>query len=252
MVSSDQPAFAEAAKAALEALGSSAELLRADDSARERLASASVIVAVGPLADRIVSAAAGSRSRVVECLTPKATAARSLSVPLRPSASEVTSLVKVLLPTTHKLAVFAPAALQAEVSQSARDAGLEASFPAADEAFGSAVDRLVDAADVVWIADLSAVPNGGAALVIKRATDARKMVVGPNRGTVQQGAFFAVVPDPVAHGRAAGAAALRLLKGEDVTSLAPPSGRIVVNGALARTLAVKLPPALQRRTETVE
>ena len=161
-------------------------------------------------------------------------------------------MVKIGLPSTKKLAVFAPASLQSEIAQAARDAGMEALFVDAGESFAASVDRLVDKTDVVWIEDANAVPNGGAALLVKRATDAHKQVVGSNRATVQQGAFFAVVPDPVAHGRAAGEAALRLLKGDDVSTLPAPVGRIVVNGAVARALGMKLPPALQKRSETID
>jgi ABC-type uncharacterized transport system substrate-binding protein len=110
----------------------------------------------------------------------------------------------------------------------------------------------VAAADVMFIEDAAAIPNGGASLVVKKASDVRKQVVGPNRATVLSGALFAVVPDPVAHGHAAGEAAARLLKGEDVRSVPPPTGRIVLNGALARTLGVKLPQSIAKRAETVE
>src|SRR4051794_30213655 len=88
VVASDQPAFAEAARAAMEALGGDAELLRADDTAKSLLSGAAVVVAVGPLADRVVSAS-GASGRVVECLTPKSTARGTLTIPLRPASAEV-------------------------------------------------------------------------------------------------------------------------------------------------------------------
>jgi ABC-type uncharacterized transport system substrate-binding protein len=145
-----------------------------------------------------------------------------------------------------------PGASTSEIGAAGRAAGIEVVFPRGDEVFSAAVDRLVEAADVVWIEDTSAVPSGAAALIVKKASDARKQVIGPNRATVLQGAFFAIVPDPVAHGRAAGEVAARLLKGDDVKDVPPPSGRIVMNGALAKAFNVKLPATMQRRAEIVE
>ena len=59
VVASDQPAFAEAARAALEALGSDGMLLRADESAKATVGRAEVVIAVGPLAERVVGASIG-------------------------------------------------------------------------------------------------------------------------------------------------------------------------------------------------
>lgn len=257
VVASDQPAFAEAARAALEVLGDDAVLLRADDSAKGSLADASVVVAVGPLAERIVGAALGASTRAVAVLTPRISslpAERTISVPLYPSAADVLGLVHRLLPSVQKLAVFpAPGrGSESETITAARAAGIDVVMPRAGEAFGPALERLIEIADAVWIEDVSALPSGGATLVVKKATQARKQVIGPNRATVLLGAFFAVVPDPVAHGKAAGEAAARLLRGETVRSLPSPTGRVVINRALSRTLALKLPPDIARRAESVE
>ena len=253
VVASDQPAFTEAAKAAVLALGGDAELLRADDAAKDALAGAGVVVAVGPLADRLVNANAGANLRVVACLTPRSSGTHSVSVPLQPSATDVLALVRVVLPSVHKVGVFTSAGSnQSEIVAAARDSGLEVVFPRNGEAFAAAVDRLTEVADLVWIEDSASVPNGGAALVVKKASDEHKQVIGPNRATVMQGAFFAVVPDPTAHGKAAGEAAARMLKGDDVRSVPAPVGRIVINGALAKTLGMKIPATVAKRAEMIE
>jgi hypothetical protein len=256
VVASDQPAFAEAARAALEALGGDGALLRADDSAKSVVGGAEIVIAVGPLAERVVGSSINGSAHAIAVLTPRAgslPAGRTLSVPLYPSAQDVLSLVRRLLPSVQKLAVFpAPGRGDGEIAAAAREAGITVAMPRSSEPFAAALDRLVEVADAVWIEDVAALPAGGAALVVKKATDAHKQVVGPNRATVLQGAFFAVVPDPVAHGRAAGEAAARMLRGEDLRSVSPPTGRVVVNGALSRTMNVKLPPDIARRAETVE
>lgn len=256
VVASDQPAFAEAAKAAVEALGGDATVLRADDSAKASLGTAEVVIAVGPLAERVVGAALSASAHAVAVLTPRAgtlPAARTVSVPLYPSSADVLGLVRRLLPSVQKLAVFpAPGRPESDITSAAREAGITVALPRAGEPFAAALDRLVEVSDAVWIEDVSALPSGGAQLVVKKATDARKQVIGPNRATVLQGAFFAVVPDPIAHGRAAGDVAARILKGEDVRSISPPTGRVVINGSLSRTMSVKLPPDIARRSETVE
>lgn len=256
VVASDQPAFAEAARAALDALGGDGVMLRADESAKAVVGGAEVVVAVGPLAERVVGSSLNGAAHAIAVLTPRAgslPAGRTVSVPLHPSATDVLGLVRRLLPSVQNLALFpAPGRSESDVADAAREAGVTVSLPRAGEPFAAALDRLVEVADAVWIEDVSALPSGGAALVVKKATDARKHVIGPNRATVLQGAFFAVVPDPVAHGRAAGEAAARILKGEDVRSVSPPTGRVIVNGALSRTMNVKLPPDVARRAETVE
>ncbi len=257
VVASDQPAFAEAARAAIDALGGEGQLLRADESAKSLIAGALIVIAVGPLADRVVSASLNRDARVVECLTPRRASGvsplQTLKVPLHPAASEVFELVREVLPRTRRVAVF-PAAgeSRADIDAAAHDAGLDAIFPRTDEPFGAAVDRLVDDSDVVWIADATSLPTGGPALVVKKAAEARKQVIGPNRSSVQRGAFFAVVPDPAAHGRAAGEAALRMLHGDDVRAVPAPLSRIVFNAALARSLNVTLPASLAHRAEAVE
>lgn len=256
VVASDQPAFAEAARAAIEALGGDAEMLRADESAKGPLSEASVVVAVGPLAERLVGASLGASAQAVAVLAPRVgslPAGRTVSVPLYPAATDVLGLVRRLLPSVQKIAVFPAAGRNAsETLAGGREAGIDIALPRTGESFGAALDRLIEVADAVWIEDASALPSGGAALVIKKASDAHKQVIGPNRATVLQGAFFAVVPDPVAHGRAGGEAAARLLRGEEVRSLPSPAGRVVINGALSRTLGLKLPPDIARRAETVE
>jgi hypothetical protein len=249
-VATDQPAFAEAARAAVEVIGPDAVMVRADDTAKDVIASAAVTVAVGPLAERLV-AGSPAKGASVACLVPRATS--GLSVPLHPSSGEVLSLVRLAVPTARTIAVFpAQGRSIGDLESAARGVGLTLIAARGDEPFGVATDRLVAAADVVWIEDSSAVPNGGTAVVVKRASDAKKPVLGPNRASVLAGALFAVVPDPVAHGRSAGEIAVRLARGEDVTSIPAPPGRIVLNQALARTLGVKLPASMTKRIETVE
>lgn len=251
VVTSDQPAFAEAARAALEVLGSGAELLRADESAKEQVGSADVVIAVGPLAARLVGSS--SSKRVVLCLTSKSAAGGSVTVPLQPSPTDVFVIVRQVLPKVRTIAVFpAPGRSDAEIADAGSDNGLTVELPRSGEPFAAAVDRLVDEADAIWIDDMQSIPNGGAALVVKKASERGKQVIGPNRATVQQGAFFAIVPDPAAHGRAAAEAALHLVKGDVVSAVPPPPGRIVINGALARAFNTKLSPTIARRAETVE
>lgn len=253
VVTSDQPAFAEAAKAALDVLGSDAALVRADDAAKISIASADVVVAVGPLAARLASSVAGEgRPRIVACLTPRA-GPGAVSVPLQPSSDDVFLILRQVLPSVRRVGVFPSEGRSAdELAAAARHHGLEVVLPKAGENFAAAADRLVGASDAMWIDDLQAVPSGGASLVVKKASEQQKHVVGPNRATVLQGAFFAVVPNPMAHGHAAGAAARSVLEGSAVGSIEAPAGRLVINGTLARQFQTKLSPVLASRTETVE
>ena len=255
VVTSDQPAFAQAAQAAADALPG-AKVLRADETAKAAIASADLVVVIGPLAERLVGPAMPASAWAVAALTPRLSslpAARSLSVPVAASSAEVLGLVRMVAPATRKLAVFPASSTDTSaIADAVRTAGLEPLLPKAGEPFPAAVERLVHAADVVWIEETSSVPSGGGALVVKAATDAGKHVVGPNRATVLQGALFAVVPDPTAHGRLAGHVAARILAGDPPTSVTPPEGRIVLNAARARALGVKLPQAVAARAEAVE
>lgn len=255
IVTSDQPAFAEAARAAAAALPG-AKVLRADDAAKAAVANADLVVVVGPLAERLVGGSLSSTARAVAVLTPRATslpAARLVSVPVAASAADVLGLLRVVVPAARRVAVFPAAASDSSVvADAVRAAGLEPILPKAGEPFPAAVDRLVGASDVVWIEDTSSVPAGGGALVVKTAADMGKHVIGPNRATVLQGALYAVVPDPTAHGRAGGEIAARMLSGEMIATVAPPEGRIVLNAARARALGVKLPQSIARRAESIE
>lgn len=255
VVTSDQPAFAQAAQAAANALPG-AKVLRADESARAAIASADLVVVVGPLAERVVGPAMPASAWAVAVLTPRLStlpATRSLSVPVTASATEVLGLVRMVVPSTRMVAVFPASGSDASaIAEAVRAAGLEPLLPKQGEPFATAVERLVQGADLVWIEETSSVPGGGGALVVKAAADAGKHVVGPNRATVLQGALFAVVPDPTAHGRVAGELGVRLLAGDRPTNVTPPEGRIVLNAARARALGVKLPQAVAARAEAVE
>ena len=255
IVTSDQPAFAEAARAAAAALPG-ATVLRADESARAAVSGADVGVVVGPLAERMVGSFLSSTARAVAVLTPRAASlpmARSVSIPVAAGAGDVLGLLRVVLPSARRVAVFPAAGSDAaSLTDQVRAAGLEPVLPKAGEPFPAAVDRLVGAADVVWIEDTSSIPAGGGALVVKAAADAGKHVVGPNRATVLQGALYAVVPDPATQGRTAGEVAARIMGGEQVGAVPPPEGRIVLNAARARVLGLKLPQSVARRAESVE
>ena len=255
VVTSDQPAFAQAARAAVEALPG-ATLLRADDSAKVAVAGADLVVVVGPLAERLVGSSLSPTAWAVAILTPRASslpAARSVSVPVAANPTEVLGLLRLVVPGARRLAVFpANGSDTAALADAVRTAGLEPFLPKPGEPFPAAVDRLVRAADVVWIEETSSVPAGGGALVVKSAADLGKHVIGPNRATVLQGALYAVVPDPAAHGRAAGDIAARLLGGEKIAGVSAPEGRIVLNAARARALGVKLPQAIAARAEAIE
>jgi hypothetical protein len=248
VVTSEQPAFTEAARSAVDALGPSAQLLRADKTIESTIGSAKVTIAVGPLADRLV---AQSHPRaVVSCLTPRSQNA-GLLIPLRPSLSEVTGVARTALPDLRTIAVFGATDVPS-LRAAATEAGLKLLTPESDEAFSDAVDRLAAAADALWIDDPAGLPASGALLIIKRASENKKPVIGSNRALVMQGALLAVVPDPVAQGKAAADVALRLQRGELVAEVSAPPGRIVINGAQMRTRGIRLPPAVARRTETVE
>ncbi len=255
VVTSDQPAFTQAAQAAADALPG-AKVLRADETAKAAVAGADLVVAVGPLAERLVGAAMPATAWAVAVLTPRLAtlpAARTVGVPVAASAADVLGLVRLVVPSTRRLAVFpASSSDTGALADAVRAAGMEPLLPKAGEPFPTAVDRLVQAADVVWIEETSSVPAGGGALVVKTAADAGKHVVGPNRATVLQGALFAVVPDPTAHGRLAGELGARILAGDRPSSVPPPVGRIVLNAARARALGVKLPQAVAARAEAVE
>ena len=231
-------------------------MVRADDAAKEAIAGAELVVVVGPLAERLVGGALPATAWAVAVLTPRLSslpAGRSLGVPVAANPAEVLGLMRVVVPSTRKVAIFpAGASDRGALADAVRAAGLEPILPKPGEPFPTAVDRLVRAADVVWIEETSSVPAGGGALIVKTAADAGKHVVGPNRATVLQGALFAVVPDPTAHGRLAGELGARLLAGDRPASVPPPEGRIVLNAARARALGVKLPQSIAARAEAVE
>ncbi len=255
VVTSDQPAFASAARAAVDALPG-AQLLRADDTAKDAVAGADLVIVVGPLAERLVGASLPPTAWAVAVLTPRVSslpATRTVSVPVASSPGEVLGLLRTVVPGARKLAVFpASGSDTAALADAVRAAGLEPLLPKPGEPFPAAVDRLVQSADVIWIEETSSVPAGGGALVVKGAAGAGKHVIGPNRATVLQGALYAVVPDPTAQGRAAADVAARLLAGEKITSVPAPEGRIVLNAARARALGVKLPTTIAARAEAIE
>lgn len=256
VVSSEQPAFAEAARAALLALGSDAVRVPADDSSRSLLAGAEVIVAVGPRAERLVAESLPPNARVVTCFAPRGSslpAERTVMIPFRPELDEVLALMTLILPSARTIGVFpADQRTKAELANVALRHGLTILAPATGESFDAAVARLVRAADVVVIEDSAAIPPSGIGLVVKRASDAGKHVVGPNRAAVTVGALFAVVPDTTAQGYVAGAVAAQLLRGEAVSDRAAPLGRVVVNGGVAQALGLKFPDDIATRAVSIE
>ncbi len=252
VVASDQPAFADAARAAMTVLGDDAVLVRADDSARALLAQAKVVIAVGPLAERLVSAGIVGDTRMVSCLSPRVPA-RGFSIPTSASPREVFELVRQALPNAKTVGIFPSERTSMQTLEAAAsEAGLRIVTAGPTEGFDTALDRLVGNSDVVWIEDLNVLPTGGSALVVKRALDQAKSVIGPNRATVLGGALAAIVPDPIEHGRSAAELAMMLVRGGTPDVVQSPAGRLVLNGALLRTLGVALPPALARRAETLQ
>lgn len=255
IIASEQPAFAEAAKRAKEVLGGDGEIVSPTDVAQASAKQPRVVVAIGPLAERVAAGALPPDARAITCLTPKLSQlaeGRTTMVSLYPSDEESLASIKAALPQLARLGVLG-AKNGRELARAAQSRGVSVLEQKDGESFDAAVDRLLSDGDALWVQDVNALPGGpqGLALVLKRALDKRRPVVGPNRAAVTEGALFAIVPDPGAQGRVAGLLAGQLLAGQSVPSKATAPGKLVFNERVEKALGVKIPDDVKRAGEAV-
>jgi len=270
VVSSHAGAFDSALRAAQIELGPRALLLdlsEGDASAlAAQLAAAPVkaVLAIGPQAADFALADAAQRP-VVHCLLPNAQR-RGLDqqnvrgVPLTVDVKQVLASIHSALPLAKRVSVvFDPGESEASAARAAaeaRAAGLFVRRQAVGR--GAEVSAALNAAfqdsDVVWLLPDRAVSSSEALRYVMLQSFERKIpVVVSFEAHARQGALLAVVPDPVAHGRAAARLARLIADGTALNKLAAPEtgALIIVNQRTARRLSIDLPEAFVARAATV-
>ncbi len=258
IIASEQPAFAEAARRAKEVLGANGEIVAPGDVAQASSKQPRVVIAIGPLAERMAASAMSPDGRAVACLTARSNGlpvGRTTLVGLYPSADELVATVKAALPGVARVGVLGKTdgAAARGLVRAAQSKGLSVVEQREGEPFNEAVDRLLGETDAIWIQDAQALPGAGQglALVLKRALDRRKPVIGPNRAAVADGALLAIVPDPGAQGRVAGELADAILRGLVVGDTATAPGKLIYNERVERALGVRIPDAVKQAGEAI-
>jgi ABC-type uncharacterized transport system substrate-binding protein len=259
VVSSHAGAFESALNAAIAELGPRAQVLdlAAADTAQAAgtlaRSSAKVVLAIGPQSADFALADAAKRP-VVHCLLPNAQR-RGVDqpgvrgVPLTVDVKQVVNAIRSALPRAKRATVvFDPAeseaaAIKAELE--ARSAGLFLRRQAVGR--GSEVSAALTAAfqdsDVVWLLPDRAVSSSEALRFVMLQSFERKVpVVVSFEAHARQGALMAVVPDPVAHGRAAAKLARVIADGTPPDRApTPETGALVIlNLRTARRLGIDL------------
>lgn len=254
IIASEQPAFAEAARRAKEVLGGDGEIVSPGDVAKASAKQPKVVVAIGPLAERVAAGAMPPDARAVACLTPRLsqlTAGRTTVVSLLPTDDETVETIRAALPSVKSIGVLA--AKSGSLGRAAQAKGFVVLDQKPGESFDAAVDRLLRESDALWVQDAASLPGGaqGMGLVLRRALDKRRPVIGPNRAAVSEGALFAIVPDPGEQGRVAGELAEAVLAGQTPPPTASAPGRLVFNERVEKALGVRIPDDVKRAGEAI-
>jgi len=270
VVSSHAGAFDSALQAAVTELGPRAmvlDLASGDASALAgQLAASSVksVLAIGPQAADFALADAGKRP-VVHCLLPNAQR-RGLDrpsvrgVPLTVDVKQVLTAIHGALPQAKRATVvFDPAESEdaaARAEAEARSVGLFVRKQAVGR--GAEVSATLNAAfkdsDVVWLLPDRAVSSSEALRYVMLQSFERKIpLVVSFEAHARQGALLAVVPDPVAHGRAAAKLVRLIADGTAVAKLATPEtgALIIINQRTARRLSIDMPDAFVASAATI-
>lgn len=270
VVSSHAGAFESALHAAEVELGPRAQVL--DLSALDAAAAASVlarspakvVLAIGPQSADFALADAAKRP-VVHCLLPNAQR-RGMDqpgvrgVPLTVEVKQVVAAIRGALPRARRATVvFDPAesgaaAIKAELE--ARGAGI--TLRKQEISRGTEVSAALTAAftdsDVVWLLPDRAVSSSEALrFVILQSFERKIPVVVSFEAHARQGALMAVVPDPVAHGRAAARLARVIADGTPPAKIAAPEtgALVIVNLRTARRLSIDIPDDFTSKAASV-
>jgi ABC-type uncharacterized transport system substrate-binding protein len=259
VVASGQRPFQIAATAALDELDDGefvdAGALRAR---KDAIASARVVVSIGPLAGGSVARALSDDGRVVAVLTPRMMglpSPRTIVIPLDPSPEDVIAVIRATLPEVQRIGVLVgakgPSKSALRAAGDAQGVQVVASDPNAS--LGAALDDLLPSVEAIWVdrSARSVAHPEAMRLLLRRAEDAAVPVVGAKKAHVLAGALLAVVPDPRRHGEAAGQVARRLLRGEAVDEVKAPRGAVLLNGKQAARLGLKTPSSLRSRVQTL-
>ncbi|MBN2359680.1 MAG: hypothetical protein JXR83_09510 [Deltaproteobacteria bacterium] len=270
VISSHSGAFNSALQAAQAELGPRAEvfdLSAGDNSAlanRLAMSSAKVMLAIGPQSADFALADAAKRP-IVHCLLPHAQR-RNLDrstvrgVPLAVDVKQVLAAIADALPGARRITVvFDPAESERTVAQAeaaARTGGL--TLRRLEVSRGAEVGTALKAAfrdsDVVWLFPDRAVSSSEALRYMMLKSFERKIpVVVSFEAHARQGGLLALVPDPVAQGRAAARLARLVADGTPITEVpAPePEALIILNQRTARRLSINIPDAFANRAASV-
>lgn len=222
-----------------------------------------LIVALGKEAFDLVLAQTQDKPMVVSRLMHPAdlegisarVAGVTLLVPIR---LRLECLTKIMPGIKRVGVIYDPAQNQADVDEGAKAAsgmGIELiSFPV--KAVEDVVGGLSHAAiDVLLMIPDTTVCQPAAIKAILMDMAAKKIpVVGISRYYAQSGALVAIEPDYLDHGRQVGEAALRIIKGEKVFSIAfvyPVKTAYFLNVAIAERLGIKINEAAKNQATGV-
>jgi ABC-type uncharacterized transport system substrate-binding protein len=270
VVSSHAGAFDSALRAIEIELGPRAQVLDLSASDTGALAGqlaaspAKVLLAIGPQAADFALADPGKRP-VVHCLLPNAQR-RGLDqptvrgVPLTVDVKQVLTAIHGALPKAKRATVvFDPVESEAAAARAEAEAHAAGLF-VRKQAVGrgaelsSTLNAAFQDSDVVWLLPDRAVSSSEALRYVMLQSFERKIpVVVSFEAHARQGALLAVVPDPVAHGRAAAKLARLIADGTAVAKLVTPEtgALIVINQRTARRLSIDIPDAFAAQAATV-
>lgn len=226
--------------------------------------SAKVVLAIGPQSADFALADAAKRP-VVHCLLPNAQR-RGVDqpgvrgVPLTVDVKQVVNAIRGALPRSRRVTVvFDPAESEAAASKAefeARGVGLTLRKQAIGR--GTEVSAALTAAfanaDVVWLLPDRAVSSSEALRFIMLQSFERKIpVVVSFEAHARQGALLALVPDPIAHGRAAARLAKVIADGTPPAEVATPEtgALVIVNQRTARRLSIDIPDEFTSKAASV-
>jgi hypothetical protein len=254
VVVSEQTVFRTAAAGASRTLPN-ARTVAADTLSDEDVQTASVIVAIGPLAVRALGQlAVPDSTRVVACLSPtgRGLSTSAVVLPLFPTSREVLSTIGEFAPRAKRIGIFRSDSHPFSRAD-AEKLGFTVVEPDDSKALLGAIDQVLAKSDVVWVADPSVFGREMVALeyLVKSAVARGVPVIGANRAMVESGALLALVPDPERVGAAAGALADAMRSATPLPE-PPPMTQVLVGERALKRYGLTVPTRLEPRVVRVK
>jgi putative ABC transport system substrate-binding protein len=170
-------------------------------------------------------------------------------------------MLRTLAPSARRIGVLYDPAISGDAVRRAKAVAKEKGFEVVAQAVRGegevlpAATVLLPSVDALWgIADPTVLTAANARALILLAMRSRKPLLALSEGFVRTGALAALAADPVEVGRAAGALAVELSKGEGSVAppcLPPPRLDLFLNKATAEHIGLAVPPQLVAKASAV-